>query len=70
MYKTKLIVELEISTQFGPNDAIKVFDSMINFPCIDSAQVIGISSEWKPNKNTCFESVNLQSLVNIPKKLK
>lgn len=70
MIKTKLTVEIEVETQFGPEDAVKMVDSLLNVPAIRSVLVSKIESEWKPNESTFPENLNLRMLQSIPLKLR
>lgn len=70
MIKTKLTVEIEVETQFGPEDAVKMVDSLLNVPAIRSVLVSKIESEWKPDETTFPENANLRMLQSIPRKIR
>ena len=48
-YKTKLTVEFEISTQFGPANAVNIIDNLTNhIPAIESIKVIDLKTDYIP----------------------
>jgi len=66
-YTTKLTVEIDIETQFGPADAISMIDNALNLPAITGVNVIGLETNYKPFFN---EEKNCEAINNIPLKLR
>lgn len=70
MIKTKITVEFEVETQFGPESAINMIDILTRVPAVKSVNVLEVDSEWKPTENTFPQDVNLRMLQSIPRKLR
>jgi len=68
--KTKLLLELEVDTQFGPESATILVGSLINYPAILSAKILNMETEWKASQNTFPENGNLKTLNSLPITLK
>lgn len=66
MIKTKLTIEFEVHTQFGPADAVKMMDILTRIPAIDSVKISKIESDWKPDESTFPENENLRMIQSIP----
>ena len=48
-YTTKLTVELEVDTQFGPADAVSMIKTLFeNIPAIGRSKVIDLHTNYKP----------------------
>jgi hypothetical protein len=70
MLKTKLILEVEVTTQFGPNSAISLIHNLLTpYPAVDAVTVTKLETEWQPNLEFPLD-VNLAAIREIPKKLK
>ncbi len=48
MYNTKLMVEFNITTQFGPQDAVNMVDVLSRVPAIKSVKVVSLETDYKP----------------------
>jgi hypothetical protein len=48
MFKTKLILEVDCETQFGPEDARNMMTNLLKVPAITSTIVREITSDYKP----------------------
>lgn len=70
MIKTKLTVEIEVETQFGPESAVSMIDNIIRVPAVKSVTVTNVDSEWKPDDTTAPQNANLRMLQSIPRKLR
>lgn len=68
-YKTKLTVEVEIQTQFGPQSAVDIIRSLTNIPAVDSVVVTDIDSDYDVS-DAFPENLNLKCINSIPIKLK
>ena len=66
---TKLTVEFEISTQFGPVDAINMIDNLTRAPAITSVEVIKLKSDYD-TANRHPDDVNVKAISNIPRKIR
>jgi hypothetical protein len=66
MIRTKLTVEVECHTQFGPADAVKMVDYLLRIPAISSVKVTAIDSDWKPTNQTFPEDGNLKTILSLP----
>lgn len=66
MIRSKLTVEVECHTQFGPETAVKMIDSLLKVPAISSVKIVAIDSDWKPDPNTFPEDVNLKTILGLP----
>ena len=69
MYNTKLTVEITISTQFGPLDAISVIDTLTRVPAVKSLDVVKLETDYVSPEGFP-EDVNLQAIRNIPCKIR
>jgi hypothetical protein len=66
-YCTKLTLEIEVETQFGPADAISVVDNITRFPAIKSLTLLKAESDYKAPFETDLNFVTMQ---NIPRKIR
>jgi hypothetical protein len=67
-YTTKLLVEIEVSTQFGPTDAVNMIEYLlINVPAIKSVNLTKLETDYKP---VITLETNYQTIIDVPKKLK
>lgn len=66
MIRTKITVEIECHTQFGPANAVKMVDNLLRVPAISSVKVSAIDSDWKPNERTFPEDENLRTVLSLP----
>lgn len=69
MHKTKLTVELEVETQFGPDSAIKIVDCVTRIPAITSVNVIKLETDYVPPEGFPH-NIELKAMQNIPKKIR
>lgn len=72
MNTTKLTVEIEIQTQFGPADAIQMIGNLTNatsVPAIKSVNVIKMETDYDFSE-ALPENVNLKTMQSIPKKIR
>ena len=67
MYKTNILLDVEVSTQFGPLDAVDLLRCSLNFPAISKAKVVKITSDYKPLTK---EDANLRVFKELPINLK
>jgi len=66
-YTTKLNVDFEISTQFGPNDAISMIKILIdNIPAVKSVMLLEVDSDYIATE----EDSNYKAFCGLPRKLK
>ena len=71
MIKTKLTVEFEVETQFGPLDAIGVIDNVTRYPAITSVNIVGLETDYVSKLDTGFpEDVQSLAIKDIPKKIR
>ncbi len=70
MIKTKVTVELDVETQFGPESAINMIDILTRVPAVKSVMVARVDSEWKPDETTAPQNGNLRMLQSIPYKIR
>lgn len=70
MIKTKMTVEFEVETQFGPESAVNMIDILTQVPAIKAVTVTRVNSDWKPDETTAPQNVNLRMLQSIPRKLR
>ena len=66
-YTTKLTLDIEVLTQFGPADAINMMHNIFNFPAIKSATITKAESDYVALSN---KEVNHIALSNVPCKIK
>lgn len=64
MYSTKMLLEVEVSTQFGPESAVNCVKSALNFSAIDKVRLIKVSSDYVPLTN---EDANKKVFENVPR---
>lgn len=71
-YNTKLTVEVDITTQFGPEDAVKMIEVLfMNVPAIKSATVVGLETDYESLLDKGFpKDTNSLVMKNIPIKIK
>lgn len=69
MIRTKLTVEIEAHTQFGPETAVKIVGHLLKVPAITEVKITAIDSDWKPTPQTFSEDVNLRTILGLPIKL-
>lgn len=67
MYTTKLTVELEVSTQFGPLTAVEMVKGLINVPAVTKATLTNLDTNYKLLTR---EDSNKSVMRRFPKKLK
>lgn len=70
MIKTKLAIEIDVETQFGPESAVNMIDNLTRVPAVKSVTVTRVDSEWKPDESTFPENTNLRMLQSIPRKIR
>jgi hypothetical protein len=70
MIKTKLTVEIDVETQFGPESAVNMIDILTRVPAVKSITVTHIDSEWKSDDYTSPQDSNFRMLQRIPFKLR
>lgn len=70
MIKTKLTVEIDVETHFGPESAVNMIDNLTRVPAVKSVTVTRVDSEWKPDETTFPENANLRMLQSIPRKIR
>jgi hypothetical protein len=66
-YNTKLVITVDVSTQFGPTDAVNLIRNALNFPAIKYASITGITSDYLPQSE---KEDNYKTLYNIPLPIK
>jgi hypothetical protein len=71
MFKTKLTVEFDVETQFGPESAISVIDTLTGVPAIISVNVVKLETDYESKLDKGFPR-DIQSLAmkNIPLKIR
>lgn len=69
MYKTKLTVEIEVETQFGPLDAISMVDILTRVPAINSLNLIKLETDYNPPEGFP-KNEQLKAMNNIPRKIR
>jgi len=69
MITTKLTIELEIKTQFGPESAISMVDSLTRVPAITSVNVVKLETDYVPPEGLPDDS-QLKAITSIPKKIR
>lgn len=69
MIRTKLTVEIEAHTQFGPETAVKMVGYLLKVPAISEVKITAIDSDWKSTPQTFPEDVNLRTILSLPIKL-
>lgn len=67
MYKTKLTVEVEVETQFGPRDAMDMVGTLLNVPAINTVRVVKAKSDYK---RFTPQDVQANALERLPLRLK
>lgn len=65
-YTTKLTVEMEVQTQFGPADAIELVKNLNKVPAVVSFNVSKLETDYRP---FFAEETNAEAMNNIPVKL-
>lgn len=68
-YKTKLLVAIEVSTQFGVDSAIKLVKGALNFPAVQKCFIVDGTTnqiEGSVEKNTEMDMIPEKYLDNIP----
>ena len=71
MIKTKLTLEIEVETQFGPEDAINLVDVLTRIPAITGVNVIALETDYVSKLDKGFpEDVQSLGMLNIPRKLR
>lgn len=48
LYNTKLTIEVDISTQFGPESAVALINILLDIPAIKSVSVEKLSTDYVP----------------------
>lgn len=46
MYTTKLMIEVEVVTQFGPKDAIDLTVLALQSSCFEKVRVVAVDTDW------------------------
>lgn len=69
MITTKLTIKLEISTQFGPADAVQMIDNLTRIPAIKSVEVISLKTNYDTT-GRLPQDVNVKAINNIPFKIR
>ena len=69
MITTKLTIEFEVSTQFGPLDAINMIDTLTRVPAIKSVNVVKLETDYDQT-DKFLEDVNVKAINSIPKKIR
>lgn len=67
MYKTKLTVEVEVETQFGPSDAMNMVGVLLQVPAIKMIRIIKAKSDYKRHTP---EDVQANALQRLPLRIK
>lgn len=71
MYKTKLTVEVEVETQFGPEDAVNLVDVLTRVPAITSVNVVGLETDYESKLDKGFpEDVQSLAMNRVPRKIR
>jgi hypothetical protein len=72
MYKTKLTVEIDVKTQFGPEDAVNLVGAMLSsIPAMSSAIVVKLETDYVSLLDKGFpEDRQSLGMLNIPRKIK
>ncbi len=47
MYKTKLTLEVDVETQFGPKDAVYIVKNLLNVLAVKSVWVENVETDYK-----------------------
>jgi hypothetical protein len=47
MYKTKINLEVEVSTQFGPKNAVDLIGVLLNVPAVNHITVKKVETDYK-----------------------
>lgn len=66
-YKTKLVVEIEVSTQFGPTDAVNMVKHLTNVPAVLSVTVSKLETDYLPQNE---KEENFKTIRSVPIKIK
>jgi hypothetical protein len=66
MYTTKITVEVEIVTQGGPASAIKALQCALDFPAVEQATVVGLTTDYR-NATNLLDVENTAAVSVIPK---
>lgn len=66
-YKTKMTLEIEVSTQMGPYSAVDIIRNLTNIPAIQSVDIVGLETDYIEQSE---QDVNFQVICNVPFKLK
>jgi len=63
-YKTRLFIEVDIETQFGPRDAISLAANMVGFPAVTKAVVTKVETNYIPfsDKDSNLEVLNKKAI--------
>ena len=71
MIKTKLTIELDVETQFGPEDAVNLVDVLTRIPAITGVNVIALETNYVSKVDKGFpEDVQSLAIKDIPKKIR
>jgi hypothetical protein len=71
MIKTKLTVEIDVETQFGPEDAINLVDVLTRIPAITGVNVIALETDYVSKLDKGFpKDVQSLGMLNIPRKIR
>jgi hypothetical protein len=66
-YKTKVTIEVEVQTQFGPNDAINLVDMNLRYPAITGLTLLKVESDYVPLTE---QDLNREAVSNVPRQLR
>ena len=69
MVTTKLTVEITVSTQFGPADAINLVDVITRIAAIKQVDIVKLETDYVGLKEFP-EDVNFKAMCNIPCKIR
>lgn len=67
MYKTTILVEVEVETQFGPENAVTMLQHLLDVPAIESINVEITRTSYVPSTS---KDANISFLTNTKHTLK
>jgi hypothetical protein len=66
-YKTKLTIEVECETQFGPHDAMDMVGHLLNVPAITMIRINKAKSDYKRQTK---EDTQANAMERLPLRMK
>ena len=65
MYTTKLTLEVEVVSQFGPSQAINLTVQAFQAACFEKVRVVAVDTDWV-GESDCPLNVNRVALSLVP----